>query len=193
ADDRLADGQSHPGPAPGFFGSEERIENPARIQRRNSVAGIFEYDFQFATLTVCAAFRANPECAALRSHRIEGIHLKIDEHLLKLARITFGQQGLVTQLGAYLDVPACRFGLHQAHRVIDDLAKVTNRAAGFTAAPVVEQHPDDSRDAVDLSNDYLQAPAGLVGVRLAVQQVFGAPANHSHRGADFMRQPRGDA
>ena len=50
---------------------------------------------------------------------------------------------LLAQFGAYCHPPAGGLGLDQAQGMIDDLAKVTNRAMRFTAAPVIEQHPDD--------------------------------------------------
>ena len=46
--------------------------------------------------SIYAALRANLERAALGSHRIKGIHLKIDEHLLKLAGVRFAMDDFGT-------------------------------------------------------------------------------------------------
>ena len=79
----------------------------------------------------------------------------------------------------------------QAHRVLDDPAQVAGGADWFTLARVIEQHPHDPGNSIDLlDNDFEPSSSLGEAVRLC-STVLGSCANDAHRGADLVGKPRG--
>ena len=73
-------------------------------------------------------------------------------------------------------------------RALHDGPQVRRHLERFPIARIIEQHPDDTGDAVDLRDNDLQALGSLLRIHARVGTVFGAPANNAHWRADFMRE-----
>src|SRR5579885_2386334 len=190
ADDRLADGKPHPGAVARLLGGKEWIEHSGGVLRRNTRAGILELDFQHSRFAIASGSRANMQSAPLRRHRVDRVHRKVHKHLLKLARVALGDQRFFAKIGRHRDMAARSLGLHQAPRVADELANVAQRAMRLSAAPVVEKHPNDSRYAIDLADDYFESLARPLRNRLSMQYLLGPPPDDAHRRPDLMGEPR---
>src|ERR1700722_12041957 len=71
----------------------------------------------------------------------------------------------------------------------DHYADVALDGGRFALARVVKQHPYNTRYAIDLTYDVFQSVLDESRCfRLAMHQVFGTPADNSHRSSDLVGQ-----
>src|SRR5665213_1008953 len=183
--DRLAYREAHAGATARLLGREKGIEDSRRVLRRHTVSGVQKINRDRGRV-VGGSPGSYIESPAFRGHSIKRVHDEVDADLLKLAGIAFDHQRLIAERGRDLDVTTRCLGFHQAERMIDDRTGIANRSLRFTPASVIEQHADDTRDPVDLTDDDLESFASFGGSAFAVQQIFRATANHPHWGSNLV-------
>jgi hypothetical protein len=120
ADDRLADGKTHPGALSRFFRREERIEDARLVLGRDSPARILNGDFHSLTAVVLASAGADPQYLAGFVHCVECVHDEIQDNLLDLIGVAKNRKRLAGEVLHNSNTAPCRFSFDEGSSVLHD-------------------------------------------------------------------------
>src|SRR3984957_9946146 len=156
---RLADRQSHPGALARLLGGEEGREEATLVFGSDAHSRIFERERHARAVAIVFGVRSHPQRPSSAIHRVERVHDHVDEHLFELIGVAIHRQRIIPESSDCPDTPTRAFRLQERQRALGDRSQVADRLVRFALARIVEQHPDDPGDPIDLAHYYTQLDA----------------------------------
>ena len=159
---RLADREAHPGALARLLGGEERREETLLVLGRDAGAGVLERDHRARAVALCSSeFAVTRSVPPPRCIASSAFMIMLTNTCSIWSASQFTVSGSIAESRDDLHAAMHRFRLEQGQRPFDDGPQIADRLVRLALARVVEQHPDDSRDPIDLPHDDAQLCARL--------------------------------
>src|ERR1700722_6942322 len=188
---RLAYCETHPRALARLLGGEEGREQAALVFGSDPPPRFFEGERHARAFTIVFRVRGHAQCPSAAIHRVERIHDHVHEHLLELIGVAIHHQRIFPESSDCPDSPTRGFRLQKRQRAFGDGSQVADRLVRFALARVIQQHPHDPRDPIDLAHYYAQLDPRVRRRRLFILESLRAHAYHSHRRSDLVCESGG--